>query len=78
MPEPIITPAAHFSSSVSGTKPESASACAAAAMPRWMKRSIFLISLGGIHSAKSSPPSAASPAGTCPAIFAANSVVSKL
>ena len=77
MPEPIITPEAHFSSSVSGTQPESSTASEPATRARWMKRSIFFWSLMGIHSLMSSLPSALVPTGTWPAILQARSLVSK-
>ena len=45
----------------SGIQPESSTASVAATSARWMKRSIFFWSLTGIHSARSSPPSARVP-----------------
>ena len=77
MPEPIITPVAQRSGSSSGRQPEEATASSAATSASWMKRSIFRWSLGGIHSARSSPPSAFVPGGAWPAILAGSSLTSK-
>src|SRR5271166_1277549 len=76
MPEPIITPVAQRSSSPSGIQPESSTASVAATRPRWMKRSIFLTSFTGIHSAISRPCSAFTPDGTWPATLQGRSLVS--
>src|SRR6185437_14839359 len=77
MPEPIITPVAQRSSSLSGSQPEFSTASEAATIARWMKRSIFFWSLTGIHSARSSLPSALAPWGTCPATLLGRLLVSK-
>src|SRR5271165_1202301 len=77
MPEPIITPDAQRSSSVCGAQPASSIASVPATIARWMKRSIFFWSLTGIHSFRSSPPSARLPAGICPATLQGSSLVSK-
>ena len=77
MPEPIITPVAQASASVTAFQPESATASSAATRASWMKRSIFRWSLCGIHSSRSSRPSAFVPEGTWPAIFAGRSFTSK-
>src|SRR5580698_534640 len=76
MPDPIITPVAQWSSSVSGTQPESSTASDPATIARWMKRSIFFWSLIGIHSLMSRPPVALVPAGTCPATLQGESLAS--
>src|SRR3712207_2646978 len=77
MPEPIMTPVASRSSSVSGFQPLSSTASCAATKASWMKRSIFFWSLTGIHSPRSRPPSARVPSGTWPAILAGRSFGSK-
>ena len=54
-----------------GAQPESSTASTAATMARWMKRSIFLMSLRGIHSEPGPDRRRPSrPTGTCPATLA--------
>ena len=77
MPEPIITPVAQRSSSSVGVQPASSTASVPATIAYWMNRSIFLWSLGGIHSPTSRLPSALLPRGTVPAIRHGMSETSK-
>ena len=77
IPLPIMTPVRHCASSVSATQPLSSTASAAATTASWMKRSIFFWSLIGIHSFRSSLPSAFAPLGTWPATLAGRSLRSK-
>ncbi|MNY04417.1 hypothetical protein D3C86_1370920 [compost metagenome] len=76
MPEPIITPVAIWSSSVSGCQSASASAMSAAAMPYRMKGSILRCSLGSIQSSALKVPLEPSPTGIRQAIFAGRSSTS--
>ena len=71
------TPVAQRASSSSGVQPESSTASCAATSASAMKRSIFRWSLAGIHSFRSSRPSAFVPCGICPAILAGRSATSK-
>jgi hypothetical protein len=77
MPEPIITPVRQRCSSSSGIQPASCTASSAATSASWMKRSIFFMSLTGIHSARSSLPSVLGPSGTWPATLEGSWLTSK-
>ena len=57
MPEPIIVPVRHFSSSVEGRQPASSSACLAAATAKTMKSSTRFDSFGSIQSSGLNAPS---------------------
>src|SRR6202040_23804 len=68
MPEPIIVPVAHRSSSVAGCQLASSSACLAALIAKMMKSSTLRWSFGSIHWSGLNVPSAPSPRGTMQAI----------
>src|SRR6202165_3762362 len=68
MPEPIIVPVAHRSSSVAGCQLASSSACLAALIAKMMKSSTLRWSFGSIHWSGLNVPSAPSPRGTTQAI----------
>src|ERR1700737_2108760 len=68
MPEPIIVPVAHRSSSVAGCQLASSSACLAALIAKMMKSSPLRWSFGSIHWSGLNVPSAPSPRGITQAI----------
>src|SRR5581483_7903384 len=78
MPEPIMVPVAHFSSSVEGCQPASSSACLAAAIAKMMKSSTLRWSFGSIHWSGLKVASEPSPRGTMQAILLGRSETSKV
>src|SRR6516225_2257032 len=78
MPEPIMVPVAHLSSSVDGCQFASSSACVAAAMAKMMKSSTLRWSFGSIHWSGLKEPSLPSPRGTTQAILLGRSETSKV
>src|SRR5215469_3672099 len=78
IPEPIMVPVAHLSSSLSGCQLASSSACRAAAIAKMMKSSTLRWSFGSIHWSGLKVPSLPSPRGTWQAILLGRSETSKL
>src|ERR1700761_6076810 len=78
MPEPIMVPVAHLSSSVSGCPFASSSAWRAAAIAKMMKSSTLRWSFGSIHWSGLKLPSEPSPRGTTQAILLGRSETSKV
>src|SRR6185437_11481952 len=78
IPEPIMVPVAHFSSSVEGCQFASSRACLAAAIAKMMKSSTLRWSFGSIHWSGLKLASEPSPRGTTQAILLGRSETSKV